>query len=63
MVLITNDVDEGIYMADRIIPITIGPNATLGPSFEINIPQDLVIAKASIKMRNSAVFVPKLSDS
>ena len=26
-------------MADRIIPITIGPNATLGPSFEINIPR------------------------
>ncbi len=39
IVLITNDVDEGIYMADRIIPITIGPNATLGPSFEINIPR------------------------
>ena len=39
MVLITNDVDEGIYMADRIIPISIGPKATLGPSFEINIPR------------------------
>jgi nitrate/nitrite transport system ATP-binding protein len=39
IVLITNDVDEGIYMADRIIPISIGPNATLGPSFEINIPR------------------------
>ena len=39
VVLITNDVDEGLYMADRIIPITIGPNATLGPSFEINIPR------------------------
>ncbi|MDD7984491.1 ABC transporter ATP-binding protein [Lentisphaera marina] len=39
IVLITNDVDEGLYMADRIIPISIGPNATLGPSFEINIPR------------------------
>ena len=39
IVLITNDVDEGIYMADRIIPISIGPNATLGPSFDINIPR------------------------
>ena len=37
VVLITNDVDEGLYMADRIIPITIGPNATLGPAFDINI--------------------------
>lgn len=35
--LITNDVDEGIYMADRIIPLNPGPNATLGPEFTINI--------------------------
>ncbi|WP_435132262.1 ABC transporter ATP-binding protein [Formosa sp. A9] len=35
--LITNDVDEGIYMADRIIPLCPGPNATLGPEFKINI--------------------------
>lgn len=35
--LITNDVDEGIYMADRIIPLRPGPNATLGPEFKIDI--------------------------
>ncbi|MEO9894052.1 ABC transporter ATP-binding protein [Aurantibacter sp.] len=35
--LITNDVDEGIYMADRIIPLKPGPNATLGPEFKIDI--------------------------
>ncbi|HSH95132.1 MAG TPA: ABC transporter ATP-binding protein [Roseimicrobium sp.] len=35
--LITNDPDEGIYLADRIIPLTAGPNATLGPSFKVNI--------------------------
>jgi len=35
--LITNDVDEGIYMADRIIPLKPGPKATLGPEFKINI--------------------------
>ncbi len=34
--LITNDVDEGIIMADRIIPLTPGPNATLGPTFKID---------------------------
>ncbi|MBV6645276.1 MAG: ABC transporter ATP-binding protein [Cyclobacteriaceae bacterium] len=33
--LITNDVDEGIIMADRIIPLTPGPKATLGPEFKI----------------------------
>jgi len=35
--LITNDVDEGILMADRIIPLTPGPNARLGPEFRIDI--------------------------
>ena len=35
--LITNDVDEGIYMADRIIPLKPGPNAILGPEFKIDI--------------------------
>lgn len=35
--LITNDVDEGIYMADRIIPLKPGPKATLGPEFKIEI--------------------------
>lgn len=35
--LITNDVDEAMYMADRIIPLKPGPNATLGPEFRVNI--------------------------
>lgn len=35
--LITNDVDEGILMADRIIPLNPGPNASLGPEFKIEI--------------------------
>ncbi|NAS10558.1 ATP-binding cassette domain-containing protein [Flavobacteriaceae bacterium R33] len=35
--LITNDVDEGLYMADRIIPLRPGPRATLGPEFKIDI--------------------------
>lgn len=35
--LITNDVDEGILMADRIIPLKPGPNATLGPEFIIDV--------------------------
>ena len=39
VVLITNDVDEGIYLADRIIPLSAGPIATLGPSIAINIPR------------------------
>jgi len=39
VVLITNDVDEGIYLADRIIPLSAGPGATLGPSFTVDIPR------------------------
>ncbi len=39
VVLITNDPDEGIYLADRIIPMTAGPGATLGPSFKVEIPR------------------------
>ena len=35
VVLITNDVDEAILLADRIIPLRPGPRASLGPSFEV----------------------------
>lgn len=37
VVLITNDVDEGIMVADRIIPLSAGPGATLGPSVPVDI--------------------------
>ncbi|MEO1330646.1 MAG: nitrate ABC transporter ATP-binding protein [Pseudomonadota bacterium] len=39
IVLITNDVDEAILLADRIIPLTPGPKATLGPKFDVNLPR------------------------
>jgi len=39
VVLITNDPDEGIYLADRIIPLSPGPGATLGPSFAVDLPR------------------------
>ncbi len=35
VVMITNDVDEAILLADRIIPLRPGPKASLGPSFEV----------------------------
>ncbi len=37
VILITNDVDEAIYMADRVIPLNPGPGATFGPDFHIDI--------------------------
>lgn len=39
VILITNDVDEGLIMADRIIPLKPGPNATFGPEFKIDLPR------------------------
>ena len=39
IVLVTNDVDEAILLADRIIPLSAGPRATLGPEFAITIPR------------------------
>lgn len=35
IVLITNDVDEAILLADRIIPLKPGAKATLGPEFKV----------------------------
>lgn len=37
VLLITNDVDEGILLADRIIPLSKGPRATLGPAVDVDI--------------------------
>ncbi|MGE9269660.1 MAG: ABC transporter ATP-binding protein [Verrucomicrobiales bacterium] len=36
VVMITNDVDEAVLMADRIIPLTTGPAATLAEEFPVN---------------------------
>lgn len=39
VVMITNHVDEAILLADRIIPLTPGPQATLGPAFVVDLPR------------------------
>ena len=39
VLMITNDPDEGILLADRIIPLTAGPGATLGPEIIIDLPR------------------------
>jgi nitrate/nitrite transport system ATP-binding protein len=59
-VMITNDVDEGILMADRIIPLNQGPRATLGPAFSIDIerPRDktaLNDSESFISVRNQVI--------
>jgi nitrate/nitrite transport system ATP-binding protein len=37
MVLITNDVDEAIFLADRIVPLN--PDGTLGPDYRVALPR------------------------
>jgi nitrate/nitrite transport system ATP-binding protein len=39
VLLVTNDVDEALLLADRIIPLTPGPNATFGREFKVNLPR------------------------
>jgi nitrate/nitrite transport system ATP-binding protein len=53
IVLITNDVDEAILLADRILPLTPGPEATLGRSFPVNMPRP----RARSAMNSDADFI------
>jgi nitrate/nitrite transport system ATP-binding protein len=39
VLMITNDVDEALMVADRIIALQTGPGAKLGPSFTVDIPR------------------------
>ncbi len=39
VVLVTNDVDEALLLADRVIPLTIGPGATLAREFVVDLPR------------------------
>ncbi|MCO6045588.1 ABC transporter ATP-binding protein [Aeoliella sp. ICT_H6.2] len=39
VLMITNDVDEAVIMADRIVPLTMGPAAHLGREFPVTLPR------------------------
>lgn len=45
VVMITNDVDEAILLADRIIPLNPGPQASLGEEFKVDLPRPRVKAE------------------
>ncbi len=53
IILITNDVDEAILLADRIIPLKPGPNATLGPDFKV----DIARPRDRAEMNSDAEFI------
>jgi nitrate/nitrite transport system ATP-binding protein len=39
VIMITNSVEEAILLADRIVPMTRGPRATLGASIPVELPR------------------------
>jgi nitrate/nitrite transport system ATP-binding protein len=39
VLMITNDVDEALFMADRVIPLTPKGQESLGPTFHVDIPR------------------------
>jgi nitrate/nitrite transport system ATP-binding protein len=56
VVLITNDVDEALIMADRIIPLNPpsgGRAATLGPEFRVDLPRP----RARLEMNHNSDFI------
>ena len=60
VVLVTNDVDEAILLADRIYPLTPGPGAVLGPPIEVGLPRlrqrrHMSLAPAYQKVRREIV--------
>ena len=61
VVLITNDVDEAIYMADRVIPLNPGPEATFGPDFPISIerPRDRTALNHDLEFKRLRAAITK----
>ncbi|MCR4378080.1 MAG: nitrate ABC transporter ATP-binding protein [Rhodospirillales bacterium] len=61
VILITNDVDEAILLADRIIPLNPGPNATLGPDFKVDIvrPRDRTAMNSDVMFKKLRADITK----
>ena len=61
VILITNDVDEAILLADRIIPLNPGPKATLGPDFKVELgrPRDRAAMNSNAMFKKLRADVTK----
>jgi nitrate/nitrite transport system ATP-binding protein len=44
-IMITNNVEEALLLSDRIVPMTAGPRATMGPPVTIAIPKPRTVAQ------------------
>lgn len=58
VVMVTNDIDEAVLLADRIVPLTRGPGATFGPEFVVDLPRPRLRAELNFdprfkKLRNA----------
>ncbi|GAC1345637.1 MAG: ABC transporter ATP-binding protein [Myxococcales bacterium] len=55
VLLITNDVDEALLLADRVVPLSAGPCAALGPSVEVSggLPRDLRALAGEVRFRRA----------
>lgn len=60
VMMITHDVDEAIFMSDRVVMMTNGPSATIGQTLEIPLPRprdrhELRESKDYYELRNQAL--------
>ena len=44
-IMITNNVEEALLLSDRIVPMTAGPPATMGPAVEVAIARPRTVAQ------------------
>lgn len=57
VVLITNDVDEALIMADRVIPLRPGPNASMGQEFKVELARPAGSVRDRSQLNEDPVFV------
>ena len=59
MVMITNDVEEAVLLADRIIPLSLGPAAKLGPEVRVELarPRDKKLLATNLEAKRMRVSV------